>query len=140
MKHVKAFIAANSKAYLVFKPIAKEIEDGHQGLIERVAAAGILPEDYRPFVVAYVADDSKVAPNEATFAFTKYTAESNRVTYLMQVLTGVAAVKAAKRKALAEARKAGKTEKAENPFEAACAAIALCTPAQRKMLLALLAK
>ncbi len=143
MKNVTAFIDANPKAYAVFKTVALEIEKGHQALMERVAAAGVLPEDYRAFAVAFVAEDSKVEPYDGKFGglvFKKNTTESNRVTYILQVLNGVAAVKAEARKAKAAKPKAGKAEKAGTPFEAACAAIALCSAAERKLLLALLAK
>jgi hypothetical protein len=139
MTNTNAFIAVNSKAYLAFKPIAAGIEARHQDLLESLAAAGILPQDYRAFTVAYVAETSKVEPHESKFGgltFTKYSKESNRVTYVMAVLTGAAEVKAEARKAA----KAGKVEKAGDPLTVALEAFAALSAAQRKAFLAVVAK
>lgn len=138
MTNTNAFRTANAKSYAAFKPIAAGIEARHQSMLESLAAAGILPQDYRAFTVAYVAETSGVEPHESKFGgltFTKYSKESNRVTYVMQVLTGVAEAKAEARKA-----KAGKAEKAGDPLTTALEAFAALSAAQRKAFLAVVAK
>lgn len=91
----------SSKAFAVFARIAKQIESKNLDYQMALASAGILPQDYRTFAIAYVAQTSGVMPNEGQrgLTFTKDSREDNRVKYLVRTLNGAADEAAAKRKA-----------------------------------------
>lgn len=90
-----------STAYVAFARIAKQIEARNLDYQMALASAGILPQDYRTFAIAYVAQTSGVMPNEGQrgLTFTKDSREDNRVKYLVRTLNGAADEAAAKRKA-----------------------------------------
>jgi len=92
------FLTINAKAYTVFAKIAKHIEAKSLGWQLTLASAGILPGDYRPFAIAYVAE-AGVAPTmgQRGLTFQKDSKEDSRVKYLVAVLTGAAQEKAAAR-------------------------------------------
>lgn len=165
MKDVQAFIAFNKAAYTVFKAIAKDIESQQVTWQLKAAEAGVLPGDYRPFIVAYVAEtafeagplkdrgDGKPETNDEFLArvtprpsqrggltFVKDSTEDSRVKRILSVLNGTAAIKAEKRKEAAKAGKAEKAEKAGDPLTVALEAFAALSAAQRKAFLAVVAK
>ena len=78
-----------------------DIESASDRWAETLAKAGIVGADIKPFAVAYVSETSGVAPhpsrNGGALTFTKDSKEHNRVRYLVDVATGAAAQKAAKR-------------------------------------------
>lgn len=90
-----------SKAYAAFAKIAKQIESKNLDYQMTLASVGILPQDYRTFAIAYVAQTSGVMPNEGQrgLTFTKDSREDNRVKYIVRTLNGAADEAAAKRKA-----------------------------------------
>jgi hypothetical protein len=106
-----SFITINAKAYTVFAKIAKQVEAKNLDWQLTLAAAGILPQDYRPFAIAYVAETSGtinpvtgvrenvVEPTmgQRGLTFTKDSKEDSRVKYLVAVLSGAAQEKAAAR-------------------------------------------
>ena len=93
------FLTINAKAFAVFAKIAKQVEDKNLEWQLTLAAAGILPQDYRPFAIAYVAETSGVAATmgQRGLTFTKDSKEDSRVKYLVSVLNGAAQEKAAAR-------------------------------------------
>jgi hypothetical protein len=95
------FIAANAKAHAVASQVFREIETASDKWAETLASAGIVGADIKPFAVAYVAEQSGVAPHASrtggALTFTKDTKEYSRVKYLVAVATGAAAAKAARR-------------------------------------------
>jgi hypothetical protein len=106
-----SFITINAKAYTVFAKIAKQVEAKNLDWQLTLAAAGILPGDYRPFAIAYVSETSGtvnpvtgvregvVEPTmgQRGLTFTKDSKEDSRVKYLVAVLSGAAQAKAAAR-------------------------------------------
>jgi len=105
------FITINAPAYKAFAIVAKRIEGKNLDDQMTLAAAGILPQDYRTFAIAYVAETSgtvnpktgvrenvvKPHMGQRGLTFTKDSTEDSRVKYLVSVLNGVAAEKAATR-------------------------------------------
>ena len=93
------FTTINAKAFAAFSIIAARIENRNLDDQMTLASAGILPQDYRTFAIAYVAETSKVAPTmgQRGLTFTKDSKEDSRVKYLVAVLNGNAADKAAAR-------------------------------------------
>lgn len=93
------FITINATAFKAFSIVAKQVEDKNLEWQMTLAAAGILPQDYRPFAVAYVASTSDVKPHmgQRGLTFAKDSKEDNRVKYIVDTLTGKAAEKAAAR-------------------------------------------
>jgi hypothetical protein len=93
------FTTINARAFAAFSIVAARIEARNLDDQMTLAAAGILPGDYRPFAVAYVAKTSGV---EATMGqrgltFAKDSTEDYRVKYIVAVLTGAAQEKAVAR-------------------------------------------
>ena len=93
------FTTINAKAFKAFSIVAKQVEDKNLEWQLTLAAAGILPGDYRPFAVAYVASTSKAKPylGQKGLCFKKDSTEDNRVGYIVDTLTGKAQAKAAAR-------------------------------------------
>ena len=93
------FITINASAYKAFSIVAKRIEARNLDDQMALASAGILPQDYRTFAIAYVAETSGVAATmgQRGLTFKKDSNEDNRVKYLVAVLTGAAQEKAAAR-------------------------------------------
>jgi len=93
------FTTINAKAFKAFSIVAARIESRNLDDQMTLAAAGILPQDYRAFAIAYVAETSKVAPTmgQRGLTFTKDSKEDSRVKYLVAVLSGAAQEKAAAR-------------------------------------------
>ena len=106
-----SLITINARAYTVFAKIAKQIEAKNLDWQLTLAAAGILPQDYRTFAIAYVeatsgtinpitgVRENVVAPHmgQRGLTFAKDSKEDSRVKYLVAVLTGAAQEKAAAR-------------------------------------------
>ena len=94
-----SFITINASAYKAFAIVAARIEGKNLDDQMTLAAAGILPSDYRTFAVAYVEQTSGVAATmgQRGLTFKKDSKEDNRVKYLVAVLTGAAQEKAAAR-------------------------------------------
>jgi hypothetical protein len=100
--HIQQFIANNANAFKVASQVFAQIEAQSDAWAETLASAGIVGADIRPFAVAYVASQKGAAQphpsrNGGALTFTKDTPEYSRVKYLVDVATGAAAVKAAKR-------------------------------------------
>ena len=105
------FITINAKAFAAFSIVAARIEGKNLDDQMTLAAAGILPSDYRPFAIAYVeatsgtvnpvtgVRENVVAPHmgQRGLTFTKDSTEDSRVKYLVSVLNGAAQEKAAAR-------------------------------------------
>ena len=105
------FITINAKAFKAFSIVAKQVEDQNLEWQLTLAAAGILPQDYRPFAVAYVAETSgtinpvtgvrenvvKPYMGQRGLTFKKDSTEDNRVGYIVDTLRGTAQAKAAAR-------------------------------------------
>lgn len=93
------FVTINAKAFATFSIVAARIESRNLDDQMTLAAAGILPGDYRPFAIAYVEKTSGVKPTmgQRGLTFTKDSAEDSRVKYLVSVLNGNASLKAAAR-------------------------------------------
>jgi len=100
-KHVQLFIAMNTAAYTAASKVFTAIEKQSDQWAETLAKAGIVGPDIKPFAVAYVSETSGVAPHPSrsggALTFTKDSKEHNRVRYLVDVATGAAEQKAAKR-------------------------------------------
>ena len=106
-----SLITINARAYTAFAKIAKQIEAKNLDWQLTLASAGILPQDYRTFAIAYVEANSGtvnpvtgvrenvVAPHmgQRGLTFTKDSKEDSRVKYLVAVLSGAAQEKAATR-------------------------------------------
>ena len=122
---VKAFITANAVAFNAASKVFAQIESASDGWADALASAGIIGPDIRVFAVAYVAEKSDVKPHPSrkggALTFKKDSTEDNRVKYLVQVATGAAAAKAAK-------RGAPKTD----PVVLLLASYAKLTPAQKR--------
>ena len=105
------FTTINAKAYTVFAKIAKQVEDKNLEWQLALAAAGILPGDYRPFAIEYVSATSgtvnpktgvrenvvKAYMGQRGLTFKKDSKEDSRVGYIVDTSTGVAQAKAAAR-------------------------------------------
>jgi hypothetical protein len=105
------FITINAKAFKAFSIVAKQVEDKNLEWQLTLAAAGILPGDYRPFAVAYVSETSgtvnpktgvrenvvKPYMGQRGLTFTKDSTEDSRVKYIVDTLTGAAQARAAAR-------------------------------------------
>jgi hypothetical protein len=124
-KAVKQFIAFNATAYTAASKVFADIESASDRWAETLAKAGIVGADIKPFAVAYVSETSGVAPHPSrsggALTFTKDSKEHNRVRYLVDVATGAAEQKAAK-------RASGKTD----PVAALLKRFGELTPAQQK--------
>ena len=108
---MSTFTTINARAYTVFAKIAKQVEDKNLDWQLTLAAAGILPQDYRTFAIAYVeATSGTVNPvtgvrenvvkpymGQRGLTFTKDGTEDSRVKYIVDTLTGKAQEKAAAR-------------------------------------------
>ena len=108
---MSTFTTINARAYTVFAKIAKQVEDKNLDWQLTLAAAGILPQDYRTFAIAYVeATSGTVNPvtgvrenvvkpymGQRGLTFTKDGTEDSRVKYIVDTLTGKAQAKAAAR-------------------------------------------
>lgn len=123
-KHVQAFIALNKVAFTAAAKVFTQIEDQSDKWAEALASAGIMGPDIRVYAIMWVAEQSGVAPKDGQrgLTFTKDSAEYNRVKYLVDVATGKAAVKAAKRK----------SSNVADPVEALLKKYAELTPAQKR--------
>lgn len=102
INHVQAFIAMNTTAYTAASKVFAKIESQSDAWAEALASAGIMGPDIRVFAVAYVASQkgmSQPHPSRkgGALTFKKDSKEDNRVKYLVQVATGAAAAKAARR-------------------------------------------
>ena len=106
-----SFITINASAYKAFAIVAARIEGKNLDDQMTLASAGILPQDYRTFAIAYVeatsgtvnpvtgVRENVVAPHmgQRGLTFTKDSVEDSRVKYLVSVLNGAAQEKAAAR-------------------------------------------
>jgi hypothetical protein len=96
-----SFITINASAYKAFAIVAARIEGKNLDDQMTLASAGILPQDYKTFAIAYVAanNDANIQPymGQRGLTFTKDSKEDSRVKYLVSVLTGAAQEKAAAR-------------------------------------------
>ena len=94
-----SFITINASAYKAFAIVAARIEGKNLDDQMTLASAGILPQDYRTFAIAYVSETSGVAATmgQRGLTFTKDSKEDSRVKYLVAVLSGAAQEKAAAR-------------------------------------------
>ena len=99
-KHVQAFINANRTAYAKASVVFKAIES--KDFATTLAEAGITGSDIRVFATIYVAEATGVNPHPSqrggSLVFKKDTSEYNRVKYLVDVATGVQAVRKGTRK------------------------------------------
>ena len=93
------FTTINARAYKAFAIVAARIESRNLDDQMTLASAGILPQDYRPFAIAYVSETSGVVATmgQRGLTFTKDSTEDYRVKYLISVLNGTAQAKAAAR-------------------------------------------
>ena len=93
------FTTINAKAFAAFSIVAARIESRNFNDQMTLASAGILPQDYRTFAIAYVAETSGVAATmgQRGLTFKKDSTEDSRVKYLVAVLNGSAQEKAAAR-------------------------------------------
>lgn len=123
-KQITAFVSFNQAAFAVFDEVATLIEAKSWHFQLKLASAGILPGEYRPFAIAYVATKSGTMPFEGQrgLTFGKGTSEYSRVEYIVGVLNGAAQAKA-------EARKA---KKEKSPLEKALEAYAALSKADQK--------
>lgn len=124
-KAVKQFIAFNATAYTAAAKVFAQIETQSDKWAEALSAAGITGPDIKPFAVAYVSEQTGVAPHPSrlgdSLVFTKDSPEHRRVKYLVDVATGVAQARAA-------ARKSGKPD----PVAALLKRFEELTPAQKR--------
>jgi hypothetical protein len=93
------FTTINARAYKAFSIVAARVESRNLDDQMTLASAGILPQDYRPFAIAYVSETSGVVATmgQRGLTFTKDSTEDYRVKYLVSVLNGTAQAKAAAR-------------------------------------------
>ena len=100
VKHVQAFIALNTSAFNAAAKVFTAIESQSDVWAEALAKAGIMGPDIKVYAVIWVSEKSGVAPKNGQrgLTFEKGSEEYNRVEYLVNVATGKAAAKAAKRK------------------------------------------
>ena len=99
INHVQAFIAMNTTAVAAASKVFAQIESQSDAWSEALAKAGITGADIKVYAVIYVAEQSGMKPKtgQRGLTFDKGTTEYNRVEYLVQVASGAAAAKAAKR-------------------------------------------
>lgn len=123
-KHVQAFIALNKVAFTAAAKVFTQIENQSDTWVEALASAGIMGPDIRVYAIMWVSEQSGVAPKDGQrgLTFTKDSTEYNRVKYLVDVATGAAAAKAAKRK----------SSNVTDPVEALLKKYAELTPAQKR--------
>ena len=130
-QHVNAFIAANQKAYAGAAKVFKRIEERDHAL--DLAALGITGSDIRVYATIYVATETGVNPYPSqrggALTFKKDTSEYNRVKYLVDVATGVQAVRSVKRSSKSKSRQA-------DPVAKLVDAYAALTKAQQRKFLA----
>lgn len=100
IKHVQAFIALNTVAFNAAAKVFTQIENQSDVWAESLARAGIMGPDIRVYAIMWVAEQSGIAPKDGLrgLTFDKGSEPYNRVEYLVNVATGKAAAKAAKRK------------------------------------------
>ena len=100
IKQVQAFIALNTAAFNAASKVFAAIENQSDVWAESLAKAGIMGPDIKVYAVIWVAEQSGVAPKDGQrgLTFDKGSEPYNRVEYLVNVATGKAAAKAAKRK------------------------------------------
>ena len=124
IKHVQAFIALNTVAYTAAAKVFTQIEAQSDKWAEALASAGIMGPDIRVYAIMWVSEQSGVAPKDGQrgLTFDKDSTEYNRVKYLVDVATGAAAAKAAKRKG----------SNATDPVAALLKKYAELTPAQKR--------
>ena len=105
------FTTINAKAFKAFSIVAARIESRNLDDQMTLAAAGILPGDYRTFAIAYVeATSGTINPvtgvrenvvkpymGQRGLTFKKDSTEDNRVGYIVDTLRGTAQAKAAAR-------------------------------------------
>lgn len=131
MKLVTQFIAANRPAYGKASKVFKAIEA--QDFSTTLAEAGIVGPDIRVFATMYVAEQTGVNPHPSqrggSLVFKKDTSEYNRVKYLVDVATGVQAVRKVTRKGTRKSRQA-------DPVAKLLDAYAALTKAQQRKFLA----
>ena len=123
IKQVQAFIALNTVAFNAAAKVFTQIETQSDVWAEALAKAGIMGPDIKVYAVIWVAEQSGVAPKDGQrgLTFDKGSEAYNRVEYLVNVATGKAAAKAAKRK-----------NDAADPVEALLKKYAELTPAQKR--------
>lgn len=99
MSIIKQFINANAVAYGKASKVFKAIEA--EDYATTLAEAGIVGADVRVYATIYVAEASGVKPHPSqrggALTFKKDSKEYNRVKYLVDVVTGVREVRAAKK-------------------------------------------
>lgn len=124
-KAIKSFISFNSNAYTTASKVFAQIEAQSDAWAETLASAGIVGADIKAYAVAYVSEQTGVAPYPSRkggeLIFTKDSPEHNRVRYLVDVASGAAQAKAGK-------RSSGKTD----PVAKLLKAYADLTPAQKR--------
>ena len=127
---ITSFINANAAAYAAAADVFHAIESNT--FAETLAAAGVVGVDVKVFATVWVAkvNVSGVMPHEyrGQWVFTKDSAEHSRVKYLVAVVSGAAAKKAA-------ARKSPKSPKVD-PVDAVLKAYKALTAAQKKAFMA----
>ena len=125
---ITSFINANAVAYAAADKVFHAIEANT--FAETLAAAGVIGADVKVFATVWVAKDSEVMPHDyrGTWVFTKDSTEHSRVKYLVAVVSGAAAKKAA-------ARKSPKSPKVD-PVDAMLKAYKALTTAQKKAFIA----
>ena len=120
-KAISEFINVNATAYAVADRVFDSIESNT--FAEELAAAGVVGPDVKTFAIVWVANKSGVMPHDyrGEWVYAKNTPENSRVKYLVSVVSGAAARKAA-------ARKSAKAD----PVEAVVNAYKAMTPAQKR--------
>jgi hypothetical protein len=95
--NIQSFISINAVAYAAASKVFAAIDS--QDFSQTLAEAGILPQDVRTFAVIWVAKLLKVTPTEGQrgLGFKKDSPAANKVKYLVSVVNGKAAGRAAKR-------------------------------------------
>lgn len=103
---ITQFIKTNAAAYAKASKVFKDIEGADY--VTTLVEAGITGNDIKVFATIYVAERSDVKPHPSqrgdTLVFKKDTPEYNRVKYLVDVATGVRAIRKANAKAKAVQR------------------------------------
>ena len=102
IKAVQSFIALNNTAYITASKVFAQIESASDVWLETLAGAGITGSDIKVYAVIYVASQDGMrqpypSRKGGELTFTKDSTEANRVRYLVDVATGAAQAKAAKR-------------------------------------------
>lgn len=99
---VQSFIAINSTAYTTASKVFAQIEGASDAWLDTLASAGITGSDIKVYAVIYVASQAGMRQPHPSrkggeLTFIKDSVEANRVRYLVDVASGAAQVKAAKR-------------------------------------------